>query len=222
VETAADVELAAELLEALERKRGVDPGSLQIILLIESALGVWNARKIVTASPRIAQVALDEGDLCSELGVLPSEKHDPLIYARGRIAIEATAARVQPVGMAHPLGAVPRILPRQQLLELANRSRNLGFKGVICPHPSWVEPTNTAFTPTAEEVDYHTQVREVYAKGVAAGTAAVPFRGRMIDVPVAERAKDVLALAAACLARDEQKRRALERVTPGPSVRPGP
>ena len=81
---------------------------------------------------------------------------------------------------------------------------------MMCPYSSWVEPVNAALTPAPELVDYYTQVREVFAQAVAAGTAAVPFAGRMIDVPVDEWAKDVLRRATACQARDDGKRRALE------------
>ena len=68
---------------------------------------------------------------------------------------------------------------------------------------------NTAFTPTESQVDYYTQVRNVFAQGVAAGTAAVPFAGRMIDVPVDEWAKVVLEMAEACHQRERQKQEAL-------------
>ena len=66
-----------------------------------------------------------------------------------------------------------------------------------------------AFTPTESQVDYYTQVRQVFANALAAGTAAAPFAGRMIDVPVDEWAKVVLEMAAACGARDLEKQEAL-------------
>ena len=46
---------------------------------------------------------------------------------------------------------------------------------------------------------------------MAAGTAAVPLDGRMIDVPVDEWAIVVLATAEACAKRDAEKRAALAR-----------
>ena len=125
--------------------------------------------------------------------------------------IEAIAAGVQPIGMAFPLSLTPRLLPEKDLLCLATMARNLGFKGAICPHPSWIKPVNAAFSPTAEQVGYYTKVREVFAEGVARGTAAVPLDGKMIDVPVDEWAKVVLHLAALCQARDEMKQQALQR-----------
>ena len=204
----------------LERQRGIEVGSLELIILLESALGVWNIRDIVTASPRVTQVGLGESDLCRNLGITATEAEDPFVYARGRVVIEGIAAGVQPIGMAFPLSLTPRLLPEKDLLRLATMARNLGFKGSICPHPSWIEPVNVAFSPTAEQVVYYTKVREVFAEGVARGTAAVPLDGKMIDVPVDEWAKVVLHLAALCQARDEVKQQALQRAAAASSAEP--
>ena len=210
IELANDVAQAAHFMEEIEHKRGIEVGSLQIIVLLESGLAVWNVREILAASPRVSQVALDEGDLCYSMGINPSEEYDPLVYVRGRMVIEGIAAGVQPLGMAHPLGSLSGAPSRDEILRLATVGKNLGTKGVICPDPIWIEPVNTAFTPTEGQVDYYTQVREVFAQAVAAGTAAVPFAGRMIDVPVDVWANAVLERAAQCKARDEEKRVALE------------
>jgi citrate lyase subunit beta / citryl-CoA lyase len=211
VESDAEVLEAAELLTGLERQRGIEVGSLELIVVLESALGVWNIRAIVTASPRVTQVGLGESDLCRDLGITATEEEDPFVYARGRVVIEGIAVGVQPIGMAFPLSFIPRLSPEKDVLRLSTVARNLGFKGAICPHPSWIDPVNAAFSPTAEQVAYYTKVREVFAEGVARGTAAVPLDGKMIDVPVDEWAKVVLHLAALCHARDEAKQQALQR-----------
>jgi citrate lyase subunit beta / citryl-CoA lyase len=211
LESAAEVNEAAEIVTALERQRGIAAGSLCFIVLLESARAVWNIRAIITASPRVTQAGLDEVDLADDLGIDPLPEYDPFVYARGRLAVEATAAKVNPIGMAYPLSALPRELSEPEIHALATKARNLGMKGVICPHASWVAPVNAAFTPTAELVAWNQRVREAFAAGVAAGTAAVPLEGKMIDVPVDEWAIVVLATAEACAVRDAEKRAALTR-----------
>lgn len=208
VESAADVTEVANQTTALERRRGLGVGTLELIVLLESARAVWHIRSIVTASPRITQVGLDESDLAGDLGITPVPEHDPHVYARGRLVVEATSARVQPIGITYPLGVHPRRLPPADIHRMATDARNLGMKGVVCPDPSWVAPVNDAFTPSADLVAHNKRVREVFADALAAGTAAVPLNGRMIDVPVDEWAKVVLAMAEACDARDAQKRAA--------------
>ncbi len=209
VESPEEVKEASRVIGTMEGSRGLEKGSLQMVLLLESAGAVWKIREIIKSDPRVTQVALDESDLSADLGITPLPDQDPFVYARGRVVVEAIAAGVQPVGITHPMGTQARFLSLEDMLKIATDSKNLGFKGIFCPHPSWVEPVNTAFTPTQSQVDYYTQVRQVFAQALAAGTAAVPFHGRMIDVPVDEWAKDVLAMAAACGTRDAQKRDAL-------------
>lgn len=211
-ESAAEVARVDEMVTALEKQRGIAAGSLQCILQLETARGVWDIRPIIKASGRVTQCALDERALAADLDFTPLPELDPFEYARGRLSVECTAAKVGAVGMAYPLSVAPRELPAAELHTLATKAKNLGMKGVLCPHScaSWVAPVNAAFTPTPELVDWNRRVREAFAAGVAAGTAAVPLDGKMIDVPVDEWAIVVLAMAEACAARDAAKRAILE------------
>ena len=212
VESTAEVSQADEIDSLLEKQRGIAAGSLQFIIMLESARGVWDIRPIIKSSLRVTQAALDENKLAADLGITPLPELDPFDYARGRLAVEATAAKVAAVGMAYPLSVQPRELPEADLHELATKAKNLGMKGVICPYANWVAPVNLAFTPTPELVEWNRRVREAFAAGVAAGTAAVPLDGKMIDVPVDEWAIVVLAMAEACAARDAQKRAVMTAV----------
>src|SRR5262249_33471987 len=148
----------------------------------ESARSVWDMRAIISASPRVSQTSLDEPDLARSLGITPNPEYDPFVYARGRLAVEATAAKVNPVGMAYPLSVQAHDAAPAEIHTLATKARNLGMKGVICPRASWVAPVNETFTPTPERVTWNKRVREAFAAGVVAGTAAVPLDGKMIDV----------------------------------------
>lgn len=210
VESPRQVSEADGILAELERQRGIARGALELGLSIETAAGIWHIRDIIAASPRIKQVGIDEAALAASLGISQTAKHDPFVYARGRLCIEATAAGVQPVAVADPMGHGASQLAHGDMVKIATDARNLGFKSMICGHPQWVCAINEAYTPTASLVAYYTQVREVFAQALAAGTAAAPFAGRMIDVPVDEWAKDVLAISQACADRDAAKQAALD------------
>ncbi len=103
VESAAEVAQTAEIVSTLERERGLTASSIKLIVLLESARAVWDMRAIITASARIEQAGLDEVDLAADLGIDPDPEYDPFIYARGRLAVEATAAGVNAIGMAYPV-----------------------------------------------------------------------------------------------------------------------
>jgi citrate lyase subunit beta/citryl-CoA lyase len=210
---AADVEAIDTTLAAFERDRGLVHGTLHIIVLLDSGKGVWQIREIVHASPRVCSIGLDEGHLCRNLGIVPNADFDPFVYAKGRLIIESRAAKRQPVGISHPYGLFPRFDDAEAIHRLALKGKNTGFAGVICPHPSWVEPCNRAFTPTEERLDFYRETRRLFAEGIAKGTAAIPYPGTtmMIDVPVDERARITLELYARCAARDAEKTAAVQR-----------
>ena len=212
-ETAADVEAIAVILAGCERARGIAHGSLAMIILLDSGKGVWNIREIITASPRVCSVGLDENRLCGHLGIVPDPTFDPFVYAKGRVIIEGRAARKQPVGSSHPAGLFPQVEDAEERYRLALRGKNIGFAGSICPDPSWVEACNRALTPSTERLDFYRETRRLFAEGIARGTAAIPYPGTtmMIDVPVDERARITLALWERCTARDAEKAAALQR-----------
>lgn len=212
-ETAADIAETATTLAVAEKERGIASGALSIIVMLDSGKGVWNIREIITASPRICSVGLDEGRLCRHLGIVPTPAFDPLVYAKGRIIIEGRAAKRQPVGISHPYGVFPQFDDAEAIHRLALRGKNMGFAGIMCPHPCWVEPCNRALTPADERLAFYRETRRLFAAGIARGTAAIPYPGTttMIDVPVDERARITLALWERCAARDAEKAAALHR-----------
>jgi citrate lyase subunit beta/citryl-CoA lyase len=212
-ETAADVEEVATTLAEFEKQRGIANGALHIIVMLDSGKGVWNIRQIITASPRVCSVGLDEAHLCRHLGIVPNPDFDPFVYAKGRVIIESRAAKRQPVGISHPYGLFPQFDDAAEIHRLALKSKNTGFAGIMCPHPAWVKPCNQALTPTEERLDFYRETRRLFAEGIARGTAAIPYPGTtmMIDVPVDERARITLDLWERCAARDAAKKAALTR-----------
>lgn len=210
-ETAADVAEIDTTLAAFEKERGFVNGAIHLIVMLDSGKGVWNIREIITASPRVCSVGLDEVNLCRNLGIVPNAEFDPFVYAKGRVIIESRAAKRQPVGISHPYGLFPQFDDPEEIHRLVLRGRNMGFAGTMCPHPAWVEPCNRAFTPTDERLEFYRETRRLFAEGIARGTAAIPYPGTtmMIDVPVDERARITLELWERCAAREAEKRTAL-------------
>jgi len=85
------------------------------------------------------------------------------------------------------------------------RSRRLGFVGASVIHPSQIAILNEEFRPAAAEIDHARRVVVAYDKALAEGVGAVTVDGRMIDVPVVERAKLLLQREDAIAAREAQK-----------------
>ena len=206
-ESGDEIERLDATLSEIERESGLPLGSLTVIALLDSGAGVWRVREIIRASPRVSSVGLDEAGLRRDLGIAPSADFDPFEYAKGRVVIEARAWKIQPIGMAHPCGALPAHAFDDEIARLALRSKNLGFAGAICVNPSWVSHLNRAFAPAEDKLDFYRETRRLFAEGVARDTAAVPYPGTtmMIDVPVDENARANLELWALCAERESQK-----------------
>ena len=93
-------------------------------------------------------MGIDEAALAASLGITQSAEHDPFVYARGRLCIEATAAGVQPIAVADPMGVQTGHLSHEEMAKIATDTRNLGFKGMSVGTPAWIAPVNEAYTPT--------------------------------------------------------------------------
>ena len=67
----------------------------------------------------------------------------------------------------------------------------VGFDAKVAIHPSQVEVVRTAYTPTAEQVDWARRVLDTAhrERGVFA------FEGTMVDAPVLRRAERIVQLA---------------------------
>ncbi len=172
----------------LEAASGMAPATICLIAMIETAAAYMQAYDIARADARIAAMVLGGEDLALDLGMVPDA--DTLAFPKQQIAIAARAAGVTPFGI---MGTVADYGDTDAVREVAERSRRFGFEGASCIHPSIVPVLNAAFTPSEAEVDHARRVVAAYADAEAAGTGAITVDGKMIDVPVALRARNLLA-----------------------------
>jgi citrate lyase subunit beta/citryl-CoA lyase len=89
---------------------------------------------------------------------------------------------------------------------MVRRSRQFGFMGAGCIHPGQVPIVNREYSPSPDEAAFARRVIEENEKAEAAGRASFAIDGKMIDVPVVERARRLLARLAAIEAREAKKR----------------
>jgi citrate lyase subunit beta/citryl-CoA lyase len=181
-------------LHVVEESAGLEPGSIDLLLSIESALGLRNAYEMAAASKRVVSLVFasgEEGDLVADLGVLWSPAGPELLVARSQTVIAARAARLD-----FPLDAVHmNIRNLDELRKEAEFAKRLGFTGKLCIHPAQVPVVNEVFTPSQEELAQQRRILEAFDKALAEGSAAVQLDGMMIDYANANRARRIRALA---------------------------
>ena len=106
------------------------------------------------------------------------------MYPRSRLAVASAAA-----GIAPPVdGPSLHLDAPEQLRDECRHVRALGFGGKLCIHPAQVAVVAEAFAPSADEIAWARRVIEA-----ADGAGAVAVDGRMVDEPVVERARQLLA-----------------------------
>jgi citrate lyase beta subunit len=205
-----DIDAVAQCLDALESRRGINSGLLEIDVEVDNAAAVWHALDIARANERFGIFLVNEQALCRNLGMqtTPELPFDPLEYIKSQLITVATSVGGQALGMSYPLGLTREHVSEEKLKAAVRRARDTGFKGAVCPHASWISACNAGFRPSAEEAAYYVKVIEVFAEGLKRGMASVPIDGKMIDVPVDLRAKLYLQWANRAQARDDEKAKA--------------
>ncbi|HUF43494.1 MAG TPA: CoA ester lyase [Verrucomicrobiae bacterium] len=192
VDTPEEVRQVDAILNKKEPKNGLDKGRVKLLIAIESPKGLLNAPAIAAASARNIGIIFGAEDFGREIGlpaVREGEARD-LIYARSAIVIAAASAHVQAVD-----GVWVDLNDSQGLLDFARQSRRLGFNAMSCIHPSQVDPINTVFSPTADEIDYCQKVLQAFEEANARGDGSIAFGGQLIDRPIVERARRTIDTA---------------------------
>jgi citrate lyase subunit beta / citryl-CoA lyase len=194
VDDPATIRRVDGMLAELEQARGLPSGSVELLVSLESARGVFFAYEILSAAPRVGSVMIataENGDLQGDIGYLTTGTEDEVLYLRSKVLL---AARV--VGLANPIDGVHADVRNLAGLEhSARRARELGYRGKKVIHPAQVEVVNRVFSPTPAELDFHRRVLETFEAALAAGRATAVVDGRMIDYAMADTARRILGLA---------------------------
>ena len=196
-------------LEELERRRGLKVGSIAIQLLIETAKGVINAYPSAIASKRVNSLIFGAVDYTKDMRVKLTIEGDEQFYARAHNAVAARAAGC--IAIDCPFVA----FKDTEAFEKNTRfGRQLGYEGRMLIHPSQIEPSHRIYTPSPEDVEWAKGVVKVFEEeGIAKGAAAVSYMGKMVDTPVYENARTILAIVEEIAAFDAKRKKGLGFLT---------
>jgi len=172
------VALAAELLA---------PGMV-ILSMIETAAALLRVEAIAAAHPAVHGLLIGGEDLATDLNADPED--EILVQAKRRMAIAAAAARVFAYGT---LGTVAKFRDQEHVRRVAEAAKRAGFAGATCIHPSLVPVLRAAYAPSEAELDWARRVIAAADAAAAEGRGSLTVDGRMVDEPVVERARRVLA-----------------------------
>jgi len=163
-----------------------------ILPILESAQGIENAFAIATASPNAVGLTIGLEDYTADLGVVKTIEGRESLYARSRLVNAARAAGIQAIDSV--FGDVADL---DGLRRWGENSRALGFDGMGCIHPSQIEFIHNAFAPSTLEIEKALRIVAAFNDAQQRGLGVVSLGSKMIDPPVVERAKKLVAYAKA-------------------------
>lgn len=200
VDSAEHVQAVAEIVAELEAERGLPPGALQFVVLVETTAGFFRLEAIARAHPRVVAISLGTEDFTADAQMLPDP--EALFYPKQQTVFAARAAGILPMGF---VGSIADFRDQEAFRAIIRRSKRLGFAGASAIHPLQVSVLNEEFGPSDAEVERAQRMVDAYDAAYAQGLGAVQFEGAMIDVPVVQRAKNILARAGAIRRRAQQR-----------------
>ncbi len=191
------VESAAQLSEIDARLQAAGaPASLSIWSMMETPLGVLNAREIAGATPRQRVWVMGTNDLSKDLRCAQTADRAPLLTSLSLCLLAARAS-----GLAILDGVYNEIRDDVGFRAACLQGVELGFDGKTLVHPGQIDPCNEVFSPDAEELEQARRIIEGFEQASREGKGVVVVDGRMIENLHVANARRVVAMADAIAAR---------------------
>ena len=190
--TPADVLMADAYMSEVEARLGLENGTVALMPLIETALGIENAYAIASSAKRICALFLGAEDLTADLRCKRTKEGREIEYARQRLVVAARAAGVEVYDTPFT-----DVNDDEGIVTDAKLAKSFGFTGKASISPRHVDVINEVFSPTLAEIDYAYEVLEAISLAKKQGKGAVSLYGKMIDAPIVARAEQTIAMAAA-------------------------
>ena len=187
-ESVQHLKLLDEVVSDLEKERGLKVGSIGFGAMIEHPRALSQLHDIAEHAPRLIGMMLGGEDFALETGSVPSD--ETLELPKRLVAFAAQAHDVPMIGI---LGTVADYSDPEAYRQSAERARRFGFSGGTCIHPGLVAALNAAFTPTEADVAYAQKLIQADAQAQSEGRGSFQVDGKMIDIPVIERARKLIA-----------------------------
>jgi citrate lyase subunit beta/citryl-CoA lyase len=184
--------MADAYMSEAEERLGLKNGTVRLMPLIETAMGVENAYAIASASNRVCALFLGAEDLTADLRCKRTKEGREIEYARQRLVVAARAAGVDVYDTPFT-----DVNDDEGIIADATLAKSLGFTGKASISPRHVDVINQLFSPTLAEIDYAYEVLDTIALAKKCGKGAVSLYGKMIDAPIVARAEQTIAMAEA-------------------------
>lgn len=168
--------------------RRTQAAGVGLVLLLESPVAVLRAPELCACSDAVVGVVFGSEDYANTLGVVPTI--ESMQFAASAVALAARAHGRAAWGV---VGSLAEFGDLALLARMAQTARHAGFTGALAIHPSQVPVLNQAFGASEQERRQAEGIVAAFERAMAEGRGAVQHEGRMLDKPIVERARRLLA-----------------------------
>jgi citrate lyase subunit beta/citryl-CoA lyase len=186
VEQASELESLSAMIDAVEYEAGLERFSVGVVAVIESPRALERVAQIADG-PRLIGLALGSEDFSLALGRKPGPLS--LDLAAQTIAYAASARGIMGIGMA---SSIANFTDLEMFGGDARRAHAMGLTGAMCVHPNQIGVLNDSFGASEADV---AEARSIVAAWENRVDGVVNHNGKMVDLPVVERARRLLASA---------------------------
>lgn len=185
VETAAMIHELEKLMDAAGA-----PQSMGIQCMMETPLGMLNAKEVAGASKRITCLVMGTSDLVKDLQAAHTPQRLPVLTSLGLCVLAARA-----YGIAITDGVHLDLSDDEGFAAHCRQGKELGFDGKTLIHPKTIAKANEVFAPSEEEIEWSHKIIAAHAQATAEGKGVVVVDGKLIENLHVENAKRLVALA---------------------------
>lgn len=190
-ESADEIVAIDRVVSELEIERGLVPGGIRLIAMLESPAAVLRAESIARASQRTMALTLGVEDYATGMGVAATG--DVLRPAAVQVIQAARASGLEPLVVPASMAAFRDVSALEAAADFARRS---GSSGGYAVHPAQIEVLNRVFQPTKDELRWANDVLNAAEGAARDGNGVFLVGGQMIDLPLITRARHIAARGA--------------------------
>jgi citrate lyase subunit beta/citryl-CoA lyase len=174
---------------------------IRIWAMMETPLAVLNAREIAAAAKdvetRLACLVLGTNDLAKETRARILPGREPM-----RLWLTTCVAAARAYGLDVIDGVYNDFRDQDGFARECTEARDMGFDGKSIIHPNQIAASNTAFAPTADEIDQAKAIIAAFDRPENAGRGVIELDGRMVERLHADMARRTVAIADAIAERE--------------------
>ncbi|MCD2492172.1 CoA ester lyase [Lacrimispora sp. NSJ-141] len=197
VETVLKVD---RIITDFEKKNGLPHNTIEILLLLETPIGINNGYRLDTCCDRVTGVGLGAGDLTTCMHVRRSMRmgNMQLVYAKQKMVLDAKAAGI---GVADTVVGCSKDFGPEAVMEFVRADteldKEMGFTGRSVGMLEHVDMINEILSPSAQEIEDAEAVVKAYERQQAEGREDVYLNGKWVDPDVYLSSKYIAEIGAA-------------------------